>query len=66
MWPPSEEAAAALGMNLVRKPLSEHLTGMARQEHGEQQAQLELAEKQEEEQKRPWPVMSLAPTQRRA
>lgn len=53
-------------MNLGRKPLSEHLTGMARQEHGEQQAQLELAEKQEEEQKRPWPVMSLAPTQRRA
>jgi hypothetical protein len=33
MWPPSE-AAAALGMSLGRRPLSEHLIGMVRQEHG--------------------------------
>jgi len=68
MWPPSEEAAA-LGMSLGRRPLSEHLIGMVRQEHGEQQQpQLELAETQQpqQEQKRPWSVMSLAPTQRRA
>lgn len=71
MWPPSE--AAALGMSLGRRSLSEHLIDMVRQEHGEQYPQLELAEKQqkqerEREQKRPWPwlLMSLAPIQRRA
>ena len=56
MWPPSE-AVAELGMSLGRMPLSEHLTGMVRQEHGEQRPQ--------QEQEQPWPVMSLAQTQRR-
>jgi hypothetical protein len=73
MRPPSE-AAAALGMRLGRRPLSEHSIGMViKQVRGEQRPRLELAENRkqqrrqvEEQERRPWPVMSLAPTRRRA
>lgn len=73
MRPPSE-AAAVLGMRLGRRPLSEYSIGMViKQVRGEQRPRLELAENRkqqrrqvEEQERRPWPVMSLAPTRRRA
>uniref|UniRef100_A0A0A9BQT9 Uncharacterized protein n=1 Tax=Arundo donax TaxID=35708 RepID=A0A0A9BQT9_ARUDO len=58
----SWEEEEALGMNLGRSRLPEHLTGIVGQEHGEQQLELELAEKQQQ----PWDLVSIAPTRRRA
>lgn len=62
-------------MRLGRRPLSEYSIGMViKQVRGEQRPRLELAENrkqrrrqvEEEQERRPWPVMSLAPTRRRA
>lgn len=61
-------------MRLGRRPLSEYSIGMViKQVRGEQRPRLELAENRkqqrrqvEEQERRPWPVMSLAPTRRRA